>query len=312
VDREHKEGAVSIAIGERRVDDYTSQELIDWFNNCIPGNKLRKDTARIWVAVMHAFDEAGPPMTVRQMYYALVSAAAIPKTEGAYNRVVYHLLRMRREGIVPYTFIADNTRWIRKPDTWASLEDYLKAGKRTYRRALWDNQDDYVEVWCEKDALAGVLYEITSKWDVPLMVTRGYPSETFVYNAAEKLRQVKADIHLHYFGDHDPSGRDIPENTERKLRKFGANFYFHQEAVLPWQIKEWNLPTRPTKRGDSRAKGWEGGSVELDAIPVATLRELVEDAITWHINEDLLKETREAEEQDREALDEVIENAGLA
>jgi len=37
--------------------------------------------------------------------------------------------------------------------------------------------------------------------------------------------------------------------------------------VTPEQITEWNLPSRPTKATDTRAKGFKGDSVELDAIP---------------------------------------------
>jgi hypothetical protein len=116
------------------------------------------------------------PMTVRQVFYQLVSCAAIGKTEAGYKQTVIRLLTsMRRSGEIPFGWIADNTRWMRKPSTYASLREMLELSKETYRRAVWSNQDAYVEVWLEKDALAGVLYKETAPWDVPLMVTRGYP-----------------------------------------------------------------------------------------------------------------------------------------
>jgi hypothetical protein len=45
-----------------------------------------------------------------------------------------------------------------------------------------------------------------------------------------------------------------------------------------------NLPTRPTKATDSRAKLFSGESVEVDAIPPKVLRALVSDCITRHID----------------------------
>jgi hypothetical protein len=88
------------------------------------------------------------PMTVRQMFYQLVTRGIIGKTEAEYKSTVCRLLvEMRRDGTIPYTWIADNTRWMRKPDTYSSLESMLNNCQQTYRRALWDNQDSYVEVW---------------------------------------------------------------------------------------------------------------------------------------------------------------------
>jgi len=76
--------------------------------------------------------------------------------------------------------------------------------------------------------------------------------------------------------------------------------------VLPWQIAAWNLQTRPTKKKDTRAAGFVGGSVELDAVPVGTLRQLVEDAITQHIDNKLLTDALTAERLERKTFDQVI------
>lgn len=303
---------MGISIGKTPVHKFTNAELVDWMNEVNSGNKLRKKTAAVWVSIIRAFDEAEPPMTLRQLFYALVSKAAIPKTENTYNQVGYHLLQIRRRGLIPYDFVSDNTRWMRKPKTYESLERFLEISQDAYRRALWANQDAYVEIWCEKDALAGVIYDVTEKRDVPLMVTRGFPSETFVYNAAETLKEQSKPVYLYYFGDYDPSGVAITQNTRDKLRGFGADFYFEQIAVTDEQIALWNLPTRPTKRTDSRAKNWVGGSIELDAIPVKKLRQLVEDSITQHIDETALVESQRVERLERDTFSEFVKNFSLA
>jgi hypothetical protein len=99
------------------------------------------------------------PMTVRQVFYQVAShRCIIEKTENEYKNTVGRLLlAMRKEGEVPWDWVSDNTRWMRKRRTFSSLEQALANTAQTYRRDLWDNQDVYVEVWCEKDALAGAL-----------------------------------------------------------------------------------------------------------------------------------------------------------
>src|SRR5262245_1113815 len=98
------------------------------------------------------------PMTVRQVYYQAVSRGLIEKTEAQYKHTVVRLLGlMRQDGQIPFSWIADNTRWMRKPRSFSGLANCLELTARTYRRAIWDEQDSYIEIWLEKDALAGVL-----------------------------------------------------------------------------------------------------------------------------------------------------------
>lgn len=231
--------------------------------------------------------EADRPMTVRQVFYRLVSSGIIDKTEAEYKNTVCRLLAdMRRSGVIPYGWIADNTRWMRKPNTHNSLEDALRTTAEAYRRSLWNHLSTYVEVWCEKDALAGVLYEETAAWDVPLMVTRGYPSLSYLAEAAEAIKAHDKPTWLYYLGDHDPSGVDIPRVVHERLQEMApeAEINFTRLAVNPDQIKAWDLPTRPTKKSDSRSKSFKGQSVELDAIPSRQLRAIVREAVTGHID----------------------------
>ena len=121
------------------------------------------------------------PVTVRGLYYQAEVAGlpGIDKTESSYNKIQRQVLELRREGKMAYECIADATRWMRKSKSYNNIEDALRETARLYRRNLWRDSDDYVEVWCEKDALAGVIFPVTDLYDVPLMVARGYSSETF-------------------------------------------------------------------------------------------------------------------------------------
>src|SRR5262245_25490606 len=146
------------------------------------GTKRRR-TAREIEAIRQAIYEAvekDKPMTVRQTFYRLAVAGVVEKTEAEYKQTVARLLVvMRREGRLPYGWIVDNTRMMRKPVTYSSVEQAVQTLSKSYRRNLWEAQSVYVEIWLEKDALSGVLFQVTREWDVPLMVTRGYPSMSF-------------------------------------------------------------------------------------------------------------------------------------
>src|SRR5215510_8025462 len=126
---------------------------------------------------------AGRPMTVRQVFYQATVRGIVEKAETGYSKVQTDLTIMRRADELPYHWLADNTRWQRKPDTFDSVEDALRETARFYRKNLWRDADSYVEIWLEKDALSGVIYPVTSMYDVPLMVARGYASLSFLYSA---------------------------------------------------------------------------------------------------------------------------------
>jgi hypothetical protein len=245
------------------------------------------------------------PQTVRQVFYALTVQGVISKDELEYKRTVVRLLgEMREAGEIPFEWLADNTRWMRKSTSFTGLEACLNATSSFYRRNLWAAMPVYIEIWCEKDALAGVLLIETDKYDVPLMVARGYASLSFLHSAAQTIKAKGKPTYIYHFGDLDPSGVDASRDIDAKLRRYaaGAEIHFERPAVTRQQVEEWGLPTRATKPQDTRAKKFVGTSVELDAIPAAKLRELVRECIERHVDKDQLALLRLTEESERELL----------
>ncbi len=256
-------------------------------------------------AELRRIAEENQPATCRQIYYRAVSDGIIPKTEAAYKGTVVRLLaQMRLKGNLPFDWISDNTRWMTKPDTYSSLDSALRHTQDAYRRCVWDNQNAYVEIWLEKDALSGVVYQITGKWDVPLMVTRGYASLTYLHSAAETIEAEGKPSYIYYFGDYDPSGLDIPRAVEARLREFAPNadITFTRVAVNEDDIKRLSLVTRPTKKTDSRSKNFKGESVEVDAIPPETLRAMVEKCIAQHVDMEEYRKLQRTEQLEKETL----------
>jgi hypothetical protein len=241
------------------------------------------------------------PMTVRQVFYQASVHGIVDKSETGYAKVQTDLVQMRRSGMLPFDWLADNTRWQRKPTTFGSPEQALRQTAMFYRKDLWVDADAYVEVWLEKDALAGVLMPVTELYDVPLMVARGYASLSFLHSAASYIACLDVPTFIYHCGDFDPSGVNAGEKIEETLRELAPNAEIHFEriAVTPEQIVTWSLPTRPTKTTDSRARGFGDISVELDAIPPDNLRGLVESAIERHLPQEQYRVLKavEADEQ---------------
>src|SRR6266496_3625734 len=262
------------------------------------------------------------PMTVRQVFYQATVRGIVEKSEAGYTKVQTDLVQMRRAGFdfrlgpghthhetLPYAWLADNTRWQRKPNTFTSIQEALDETARFYRKALWTDAGAYAEVWLEKDALAGVVYPITSMYDVPLMVARGYASLSFLHSAAEYIDELDVPVHIYHLGDFDPSGVNAGEKIEQTLREMApsADIYFERIAVTPEQIASWRLPTRPTNKSDSRAKGFGDISVELDAIEPNRLRDLVEEVIQRHLPPDQLAVLKVAEDSERALIREMVD-----
>jgi hypothetical protein len=271
-----------------------------------PIKRLRATKAEVEArreALLDIIDD-GKPMTVRQVFYQATVREIVEKAETGYAKVQTDLTVMRRAGDLPYDWLADNTRWQRKPLTFDSIKEALKHTAAFYRRNLWADADCYCEIWLEKDALAGVIYPVTAMFDVPLMVARGYASLSFLYTAAEYINELDIPTYIYHLGDFDPSGVNAGEKIEETLRELApdAEIYFERIAVTEEQIEEWELPTRPTKTSDTRSKGFGSISVELDAIDPNELRALVQDAIELHLPRREYEVLKAAEESERELL----------
>jgi hypothetical protein len=83
------------------------------------------------------------PVTVRQLYYRaeVEGVPGIDKTEKGYGKVQRQILQLRRRDRLPYSDIADLSRWMRKPRTYDSVEAALRNTAETYRKALWRDLD---------------------------------------------------------------------------------------------------------------------------------------------------------------------------
>jgi hypothetical protein len=228
---------------------------------------------------------------------------------------------MRLSGEIPFTWITDESRRKRVTRTYDSVADALRDTAEFYRRSALRESDVYIEIWSEKEALAGIIWDEASEYDVPVPVSKGMPSLTQLYGTAREIaRAGKAGkrSYIYQFGDYDPTGVLIPETIERRLNELCQRFdcaapTVERVALTEEHIAEFNLPTRPTKRdGNRHAHGFKGDSVELDALPAAELRRMVRECIEQHISPADEAALRVAEESERELLEKWARTAEAA
>jgi hypothetical protein len=148
-----------------------------------------------------------------------------------------------------------------------------------------------------------------------LFVCRGFASLSSMYSASLTFKQAQQrgkEVAIFHLGDYDPSGHAAANAIERAFReRFDCSINFQRIAILPQQIEDFNLPTRPTKQSDSRARNWRGSEcVELDSMPPSELRSLVENAVTSLIDWYEWEQLKQVEREEQETLERTL--AGLA
>jgi len=243
--------------------------------------------------VLDDYQDKGHRLTLRQLYYQLVSTDTIQNTEQEYHKLSRILADARMAGVVDWDVIEDRTRTPKIPPHFESIGQLVASAADSYRLDRWKDQKYYVEVWLEKDALSGILEPITRRYHVHLLVNRGYPSVSAMYDSAKR---IKVQTHINkkpsrilYLGDHDPSGENMVQDIEKRLREFGAFAVGVQKIALTMeQIEHYNLPPNPAKRSDPRYDKYVrihgNRSWELDALRPEVLTALVQSHIKKLVN----------------------------
>ena len=272
-------------------------------------NKFRKNSLAIISTVNIIIDEytqQGYGLTLRQVFYQLVSRNEIPNTEAAYDNLGQLINKARLAGMIDWLAIEDRTRHLRQLAHWNDPADRIKSAAHSYRIDLWQGQAFYVEVWVEKDALIGVVEQAADKFDTPCFSCRGYVSASEMWIAAQRMIE-RHDAGQHcvilHLGDHDPSGLDMTRDIQDRMKLFGASVDVKRLALNMEQVQHYNLPHNPAKLTDTRANGYVQqygrSSWELDALEPSILDVLVSTNILKHLDTDQYRrmEIRQAKEQ---------------
>lgn len=243
----------------------------------------------------------GAPMSVRHAFYQAVGLRLVPKTHNGYMKVQREILRLRRDGLIGYADIVDGTRRsLVAAGVYDNLSEALYETSRTYRRNLWSSSPYRLEVWCESDSISGTVQNTVLGWTLPLFVTRGYASETFLWSSAQHHAATDRNVVVLYIGDYDPHGVLIETTAQERLLEFsGVEVEWRRLAVTPEQVSEYGLPT-----------SYGGHGVEAEALDADVLRETLESAILEYVDQDQLAVLESAEESEREILWQIVQSKG--
>lgn len=242
-------------------------------------------------------------VTLRQLFYRLVSDETIPNNQNAYKGLSRYTARARREGWFPD--LVDRNRDIEEPyPTFDTAQEAVDWVKRRYMRDRTEGQDYAIYLGVEK---AGIVEQLKA-WFWPLglriLPLGGYSSQTFVDQVVQHVQDDGRETLLIYAGDFDASGEDIDRDFVDRTDVWDD---VQRIALNPHQIAQYNLPPLPGKASDSRAAGFVArhGSlmqVELDALPPNILRGLFQDAIDAVWNDAAYQTSVAREKNERDSI----------
>ncbi|MDO7785786.1 hypothetical protein [Desulforamulus aquiferis] len=261
--------------------------------------------------IIEEYHSKGYDLTLRQVYYQLVARDVIPNNERSYKNLGNLISDGRMAGLIDWNAIIDRTRNLRKNNHWSSPAEIIEACANQFAYNKWEEQDNYVEVWVEKDALVGVVGQICGRLDVPFFSCRGYVSQSEMWGAAQRLERLGEDkgIVIIHLGDHDPSGKDMSRDIVDRLNTFGVYPKFMRIALNIDQIEKYNPPPNPTKLTDSRCHGYirEFGHEcwELDALKPEIIEELIRETVLQYCDLSLFEKSKERENESKKLLKKV-------
>jgi|SRR5882757_1678431 len=264
--------------------------------------KFRADSLaliKMMSGVLEDYRRQGFVLTLRQLYYQLVSRNVVPNTERSYKNVGSLLNDARLAGLLDWDMIEDRTRSFIDRSKWADGSEILQSVAAQFHADLWEGQERRVFLIVEKEALVGVFENICEEYDIPLLAARGYPSVSVVREfAMTRLRRSDSALILH-FGDHDPSGIDMTRDLTDRIDLFNSSVdvELRRIALNMEQIEEHQPPPNPAKVTDSRfteyARLHGTESWELDALTPQLLVGLVEEHVRPEIDEEVWEERKE-------------------
>jgi hypothetical protein len=275
-------------------------------------------------AIITDYQAQGYDLTLRQLYYQFVSRGYLANTEQNYKRLGSIMDNARMAGLVDWSAIVDRTRTVKGNQHWSSPEQIIQAVGSSYRTDRWEGQHTRVEVWVEKEALAGIVGQVARELDVNYFACRGYVSSSAMYRAAQRIfwhMDDGANVVVVHLGDHDPSGIDMTRDNGDRLRLMVTEnwrqdtgrstfdmpeFTIRRVALNMDQVRTYDPPPNPAKMTDSRAAdyvSWYGGSSwELDALDPTVLADLIRSEVLSHRDEELYARRAAADEEVRADL----------
>jgi hypothetical protein len=277
---------------------------------------FRAQQARRVQQICNGLDEYWP-LTLRQVFYQLVNEG-MENSRSKYNDLSQLVKFMRLDGHLSWNILQDESRTLIDKRGWADSLEFTEAWADQvldgYTRCLVSDQEQYIEIWCEKHTLRKIIEAAAWPYCVRCVFSIGFQSTTFLHEyrtrANRAIERQQQPVIL-YLGDFDPSGLCMLDAIEQSLKwEMGLPEVKVKRIGLNWdQVEAYNLPANFTaiKKGDTRAKKFReqygDHGVELDALHPETLKEITVEAIEDEFDMDLFKEQQEIEQAELEKIE---------
>lgn len=271
-------------------------------------SRVRIDQAN---EIIEEYLDQGYTLTLRQLYYQFVARGLVPNVERSYKNLVTLVTKARKAGMISWKAIHDGNR---NPVFYRLEEDpenVITGLQYDINFDYWARQDNYIEVWVEKDALSNVIQRPCREYHVPYMACKGYLSSSEAWRAGQRFRhqnQIGKACTLIHLADHDPEGVDMTRDNDDRLAMFShyTGVEVRRIALNMDQIEEHQPPPNYAKVSSSRYEGYVNAygeeCWELDALEPATLHELLEETIREYIDFDEWSKVNDLEDEQRAIL----------
>lgn len=242
-------------------------------------------------------------VTLRQLFYRLVSKGALRNTTAEYQQLSARTAVARREDDFPS--LLDRTSEIVRIRHWDSPKELLDAARRQYRRDRTEGQEHQVWVVIEK---AGLLEQLRTWFGnergLPMAALSGYSSQTDADDIRDDVEGDGRPAILLYGGDFDPSGEDIFRDFTERTDCWDEEI---RVALTDEQVARYRLPEYPGKGSDPRAYRFARRhgrlvQVEIDALDPNDLRDLFLDAANAYWDQSTFASVMEQEEAERASM----------
>ena len=260
--------------------------------------------------------EAHLPLTVRQVFYRLVGVHGYEKTENAYQRLVTMLTRARRAGLLDWAYVRDDGIREEVPGGFTDPDDFWQAVRysaKHYRLDRSMGQPVAVEIWVEAVGMMPQVTRVAGDYGARVVSSGGFSSVTAIRDAAGRIAERDRPTMILNVGDHDPSGKSIFERQRADVfcmvDDLGGRLpEFRRVAITPMQAEWYALPGSPAKSTDQRGT-WEGEAYQAEALPPDVLASELREALSAHVDGDILQAVIEREAEQRSRLLEEIGGA---
>jgi hypothetical protein len=219
----------------------------------------RKKMVDIANGIVENLYNQGYNITVRMLYYQMVSQDIIPNNLKECKKLAQLVNDARLAGLIDWDHIIDMTRNLRAVATWLNAASIVQGAAGQFKLDKWADQEYRVECWVEKEAMLSVVARGCSQYQVPYFACKGYTSQSEMYEAAKRLQgymDSEQQPVILYLGDHDHSGVDMSRDIFQRLEMFMGGVTVKRLALNMDQVEKYKLPPNPAKFSDSRVQGY--------------------------------------------------------